>query len=229
MAFVMPFAGYYIYKTIAGRTDILSKRSLVGVFMGSYAGINLAALFTAVEFGIQPLLFKTAEGHPLYGFFPLSVSVPVMMFEHLIFAGPIEAVVTVSAIVYLAKLSPQLLKGIQYEASGQKVSFFKRYKAFLIGLLVLIVLTPLGLFATGTAWGEWGTDEIKEMWGYVPQGLNKFSDFWKALMPDYSIPGMEGSFLQSSVGYIASAVIGILVITILLILSARFIAKKKEN
>ncbi|MCX8130544.1 MAG: cobalt transporter CbiM [Clostridia bacterium] len=226
IAFIMPFAGYYIYKAIAGKADILSKRSIVGIFIGSYAGINLAALFTAVEFGIQPILYKTAEGQPLYGFFPLAVSVPVMMFEHLVFAGPVEAAVTVSAVTYLAKFSPQLFAKNDNEVIDQSIGVFRRYKAFILALLVMVILTPVGLFATGTAWGEWGKDEIRKLLGFIPEGMDRLAEKWDALIPDYTIPGLDSSFFSSSIGYIVSAAIGIVMISVLLILSGRFIVKK---
>ena len=60
MAFAMPFIGYLVYRAVAGQSAFLSRRRLAAVFAGSYIGMNTAALLTAVEFGIQPLLFKTA-------------------------------------------------------------------------------------------------------------------------------------------------------------------------
>ena len=53
---------------------------------------------------------------------------------------------------------------------------------FWIGLGVLAVLSPLGLllpehFKAGSAWGEWGIDEIQRLAGYVPVGLEKLSSF----------------------------------------------------
>ncbi len=77
----------------------------------------------------------------------------------------------------------------------------------LIGALV--VATPLGLLAAGTAWGEWGTDEISGVvsggnaLGFTPQGMETGFNF-NALLPDYSVTG-----LPEVVGYILSAVIGV--------------------
>lgn len=138
MAFIMPFTGYFIFKVISGKSEMLSRRSMVGIFAGSYFGINLAALFAAVEFGIQPLLFKASDGTPLYGYYPLSVSVPSMGLEHAIFAGPIEAMITVSAIAYLAKFAPQMLNKASEQLNQNKKSFFSRYKAFIICLGAMV-------------------------------------------------------------------------------------------
>ena len=229
MAFIMPFAGYYLYKLIAGKSNIQSKRSMFGIFAGSYAGINLAALCTAIEFGIQPILFKAADGNPLYGYYPLSVSIPTIMFEHTILAGPIEGILTTAAIAYLIKFAPHLLNRSPDTGNQVKQSFFVRYKVFIIGLITMIVLTPAGLLAVGTAWGEWSVGELKEKIGYIPQGFAKFSDIWKSLIPDYSIPGLDGSFLASSLVYIAAAAIGVILIAVVIFFTARLVIKSQKG
>jgi cobalt/nickel transport system permease protein len=109
MAFAMPFVGYYTYKLIRGNAQPLSKKAIFAAAVAGYVGLNMAALLTAVEFGIQPLLFKAADGTPLYCPHPLWVSVPVMMFEHLLIAGPIEGAVTGLAYLYVGKTNPELL------------------------------------------------------------------------------------------------------------------------
>jgi cobalt/nickel transport system permease protein len=228
MAFIMPFAGYYVYKAISGKCEMMSKRNIAGIFAGSYIGINLAALLAAVEFGIQPILFKTAGGIPEYGFYPLAVSVPAMMAEHLLVAGPIEAVITVSALAYLVRFSPYLLNGgMNYNSDIiKKKTFLSRYKAVIIGFAVIIAATPAGLLATGTAWGEWGGNEIRSMLGYIPAGFEKLSGLWKSLIPDYSIKGLGGSFFGSSLGYVISAVVGVVLIIALILLSGKLMVKK---
>ena len=102
-----------------------------------------------------------------------------------------------------------------------------------LGLGVLIVLSPLGLFLpdhfkAGDAWGEWGTDGIKELVGYVPRGLERLSSFWSAPMPDYMFKGWEDKGLgQLSLAYIVSAVVGIgIVIAVIYFLSKVLISKK---
>ncbi|MFQ6101892.1 MAG: PDGLE domain-containing protein [Anaerolineae bacterium] len=78
-----------------------------------------------------------------------------------------------------------------------------------IGLGILALLSPLGLLASGTAWGEWGSDEFSDMLGYVPQGLAKFAEIWNAPLPDYTVPG-----LGDVPGYILSAVVGIALVAL---------------
>ena len=69
----------------------------------------------------------------------------------------------------------------------------KMYRNFAIGLVLLIILAPLGLLAVGETFGEWGSEELKEKLGFVPPGLEKLSGIWSAPMPDYAFPGGEGS------------------------------------
>jgi cobalt/nickel transport system permease protein/cobalt/nickel transport protein len=91
-----------------------------------------------------------------------------------------------------------------------------------IGLLLLIIFVPLGLLAVGETFGEWGPGEVKEKLGYVPPGLEELSRIWKAPMPDYSLPGGGESMTMSSVAYILSAVVGVVICGVILY----FIGKK---
>lgn len=204
MAFVLPFLGYFIYKFIKDR--VKSKNGeYVGIILGSYVGINVAALCAAVEFGIQPLLFRNAAGQALYSPYPLSVSIPAMVIPHMLVAGVVEVMFTVAIFAFIKKVSP----GTIYEGSKKKI---KAVYGLIAGL---ICLTPLGLIATGTAWGEWGVDEIKDVISggksldYVPQGMkNGFS--FESIMPDYAIKG-----LPDIAAYILSAIAGVAVMLIL--------------
>jgi len=231
MAVIMPFVGYGIYKLILGKSKLGSGKSLAATFVGSYFGLNIAALAAAVEFGIQPLLFKAADGTPLYCPYPLSVSVPSMAFAHGVIAGPIEGIIAAAAIAYIVKFAPQFFE--QNHTLGveePKMSFFKKQKAILIPFVALVLLTPLGLIATGTAFGEYGTDEIKEQLGYIPKGFAAMADKWHALFPDYSVPALgEGQF-GATAGYILCAVVGIALILALILITSKLIMKKqKEN
>lgn len=229
MGVVMPFAGYYLYKLVAGKSELGSSRNLTGAFIGGYIGINLAALCAAVEFGIQPLLFKSASGVPLYCPYPLSVSIPSMMFAHSLVAGPIEGIVTVAAVAYLAKFAPYLFAQTTPAPTDGSGSWFKRYRAALIPLAVLVLLTPLGLIATGTAWGEWGGNEIKNVLGYLPKGFAGMADKWHSLLPDYSVPLLGSGQSGSIIGYILSALVGIGLISALTVVSSKLIAKSRKG
>ncbi len=110
MAFVLPFVGYYMYKAISHNAPIDSKRRVIAAGIAGYIGINVAAFLAGVEFGLQPLLCHAANGQSLYCPYGLKVAVPVMLGEHLLVFGWIEAIVTALVIKYLQKHSPELIK-----------------------------------------------------------------------------------------------------------------------
>ena len=105
---------------------------------------------------------------------------------------------------------------------------------FLIGLAVLVVLSPLGLllpahFKAGGAWGEWGADEMQKLVGYVPKGLAKLSSLWSAPMPDYAFKGWEEKGLSRlSFAYIISAIVGIGIIVLVMIGIGKLLSKKDD-
>jgi hypothetical protein len=105
---------------------------------------------------------------------------------------------------------------------------------FWIGMAVLILLSPLGLilpehFKAGSAWGEWGADEIQKLIGYVPQGLAKLAGLWNAPMPDYAFKGWEEKGLSYlSFAYIVSAVLGIVIIVAVIYLIGKLLTSEGD-
>lgn len=109
MAFILPFAGYYIYRLISYKAPLNSKRKVIAAGVAGYLALTLAALFTGIEFGLQPLLHHTSSGQALYCPYGLNIAVPVMLGEHLLIFGWVEAIVTALVIKYLQKHSSDLL------------------------------------------------------------------------------------------------------------------------
>jgi cobalt/nickel transport system permease protein len=226
MAVVMPLVGYALYRAIAGRVALTSPRRALAAGVGAYVGINAAALFAAIEFGLQPdLFYKTTAngGHvPLYAPFHLSQTIPTMLGAHLLVAGVVEFVLTVGVIAYLQRANLPILRinhpGVPDAAdqrigdNGRDVARSPRLRGILIGLGALVALVPLGLLASGGAFGEDSPSNLdlrKYGLDAVPTGLQKYSDFWSsALLPGYDVK--HGS--QPNLGYYASAIIGTVVI-----------------
>jgi cobalt/nickel transport system permease protein len=222
MAIVGSLAAYAVYRLVAGRSAIGSVRRVAGCALGGYVGINLSALCAAVEFGIQPGLFHDAAGAPLYAPYPLSIAIPSMLAAHLSLAGIAEAVIGGALVAYLQRADPGLLEltapragnGELLEAAG-----WEKLRPLWLGLALMMVLTPLGLLATASAWGEWGTQDLKNAAAReqiaaasgnvappaaVPAGLEKLSTVWTAPMPEYA-----PRFLKSErLGYVCSAMFG---------------------
>jgi hypothetical protein len=105
---------------------------------------------------------------------------------------------------------------------------------FWIGLGILIVLSPLGLiipnhFKAGSAWGEWGAEEMQKLGGYIPKGLEKLSRLWNAPLPDYTFKGWEEKGLTHlSLAYIFSALLGIVIIAIVIFVIGKLLVKKHD-
>jgi len=111
----------------------------------------------------------------------------------------------------------------------------KTITKFWIGIVALIILSPLGLilpdhFKAGAAWGEWGADEVQKLVGYVPKGLEKLGSLWNAPIPDYAFKGWEGKPLASlSIAYIASAAVGIFACVTAVFLLGKFLNWKRRE
>lgn len=103
-----------------------------------------------------------------------------------------------------------------------------------IGILGLIVLSPLGLIIpdhlkAGSAWGEWGVEEMQKLVGYIPKGLEKLSSLWNAPLPDYAFKGWEEKGLTHlSFAYIISAIVGIVVTIIVIFLIGKILVRKND-
>jgi len=102
----------------------------------------------------------------------------------------------------------------------------KNVKIFVIALAALVVLCPLGLLAVGTAYGEWGPDDIKDMVGYVPAGLQHMSGIWSAPLDGYDLPGDHTTVPEQAPGYYVSAIVGVLLCAGVLYGVGKVIAKQ---
>ena len=217
MAFVMPMVGYGVYRLLSRRTSLTSRRRAVAAGVGGYVGLNVAALCAAVEFGLQPRFFHTADGTPLYAPFHLSQTIPAMLGAHLLVAGVIEAVLTTGVVAYLQRANLPVLR-INHadppETDADLVAPRKLgWRWGLVGLATMVALTPLGLIAPGGAFGEDAPADLdlhKYHLDAVPRGLRHYAGFWhNALFDGYDFRN-DG---HPSVGYLLSALIGIAVIT----------------
>ncbi|WP_297425848.1 cobalt transporter CbiM [Clostridium sp.] len=198
MAFIMPFTAFYLFKLVT-KLFRNSKGEYIGAFLAGYISVNMAALFAAIEFGIQPILFKDVSGLPLYSPYGLAISIPAMMIPHLLVVGLLEGIITVGAYSYIKQASSEII----YRGKINKIKSLY----FVMGILILA--TPLGLLAKGTAWGEWGAEEFKSLIGFIPKGMEDGVKF-NSPMPGYSF-----EFLQGYLGYILSALAGVIIIFII--------------
>jgi cobalt/nickel transport system permease protein len=225
MAVAGSLVAYAAYRAISGRAPLESPRRVVAAAFAGYLSINVAALFAAMELGIQPLLYHDALGAPLYAPYPLHIAIPAMMIGHLSVAGIAEMVVSAGVVRYLQKTEPFLLRAtapgaVAYEPNqAGHVSGWRATKRLWLAVAVLLILTPLGILAVGSAWGEWSPDDFSNENSRVqiatasrnqappaqaPIGLQRLATFWTAPIPRYA-----PAFLKSpAFGYALSAIAG---------------------
>ncbi len=242
MAIVGSFVTYAVYRAASGRAALDSPRRVFAAGLAGYVAINVAALCAAIEFGIQPELFKDASGAPLYCPYPLQIAIPAMMIGHLTIAGFAEAIVAGGIVAYLQRADISLLKltapGARETddaiAEISRRGGWRAARALWIGLALLMIATPLGLLAAGTAWGEWAPEDFRDAAArqeiatasgaaapaHPPAGLEKLAAFWTAPVPDYAPPFLK----NEKFGYVLSALFGsglILIFFLLLSWTAR--------
>ena len=111
MAVVMPFSSYWVFKLIKGNA-VTGARLYWAAFLSGYVGLSLAGIFTGIEFGIQPLLASGPDGRPLYAPYPLSIALPVMALQHLLFFSIIEGTITVLLFKYFIKNEPDVIHAL---------------------------------------------------------------------------------------------------------------------
>ena len=219
MAVVGSLAAYAVYRILAGRTPVASSRRVFAAGAAGYVAINLSALIAAIEFGVQPSLYHDASGAALYAPYPLRIAIPAMMIGHLTVAGLAEMVICSGVVAYLQRAEPSLLQLTTPGAPGVTTGKSRAMKPLWVALAVLMILTPLGILAAGSAWGEWSPGDFANGSArqqiaaasqnqvppaVAPRGLQRLSSFWTAPMPRYAPPLLR----SPSFGYLLSAMSG---------------------
>ena len=221
MAVVMPIVGYAVYRLIARRASLTSPRRPFAAGLGGFVGLNVAALCTAIEFGLQPTLFKAADGSPLYAPFHLSQTIPTMALAHLTIAGGVEFVLTAGVIAYLQRANLPIMRINHAAVAETDAELIPTrnigWRWALVGLGAMVVLTPLGLVAPGTAFGEDAPNDLNlQKYGLstVPTGLRHYAGFWhNALFDGYTFTDDK----HPVAGYLVSAGLGTVIIGVTIV------------
>lgn len=208
MAIVGSLVAFAVYRVLSYGASGTSARRVIAAGLAGYTAINASALCAAVEFGIQPILFHDAAGAPLYCPYPLSISIPAMMLGHLTFAGLAEFIVTAGVFAYLQRTESDLI--------------VVPTRTPWIALGALVLLTPLGILAVGSAWGEWAPTELP---GQAPAGLQRLFTLWNAPLARYTPSFIPNAFA----GYLVSAVLGVGVIFLVSRVALAVFSQKKKR
>lgn len=226
MAVIIPYVAAAFYRVFSKGTPLNSRRRLIGAALGGWAGMTVAAFFAGVEFGLQPLLFKAADGSPLYAPYPLAIAIPAMVIPHALTAAVVEGLLTALVLAYLQRSNEALLGAGDTEFDAVRVGTFQRLRWLWIGLLVLIVASPIGLLAPGTAWGEWNTRQLSERGlAAIPAGLQQLSGLWGAPMAGYRVTALG----NTNLGYLLSAVFGTVVVATVVWLFTLLVARASRS
>ncbi len=244
MAIVGSLLAYLVYRVAGGHAPLRSSRRVWAAALAGYIGINAAALCAAVEFGIQPLFFKDASGAPLYAPYPLTIAIPAIMIGHLTFAGLAELFVSGGVLAYLQRTNASLLKltapgAIEFESGDWPSLGWRAARPLWTALTLLLLLAPLGILATGSAWGEWAARDFSNPVArqeiaqasravappaHAPAGLERLSSLWTAPFPRYAPAWVH----SAAFGYLVSAVFGAGLILLLILIVAWLAARKRD-
>ncbi|MCU1262151.1 MAG: nickel transporter, partial [Bryobacterales bacterium] len=227
MAIVGSLVAYTCYRAVGLRAGLGNIRRVVAAAFAGYAAINVSALCAAIEFGLQPLLFHDASGAPLYCPYPLRISIPAMMIGHLTFAGLAELIISGGVVAYLQRADPALLRQTAPDAPDHDqtaaplvTGTLPAMRKLWIGLALLMILTPLGILAGGSAWGEWSARDFSDPGkrqqiasasgnqlppAGAPNGLQRLSTTWTAPLSGYAPVFIR----TASFGYFVSAMVGV--------------------
>ena len=226
MAVVVPYVAYAVYRAFARNTPVNSSRRVVGAALGGWLGVTAGAFLAGIEFGLQPLLFHTASGAPLYAPYPLAVAVPAMVLPHMAVASVVEGLLSALVVGYLQRSNPSVIEAAEKPGGMASAAQPGKLRWGWVALIVLVVASPLGLLAPGTAWGEWSTHELAKMGlGSVPSGLQSLSGLWGAPLAGYHLHVLG----NASLGYFISALVGILVTALVVWLFAALLTARSQS
>jgi cobalt/nickel transport protein len=114
--------------------------------------------------------------------------------------------------------------------TGKEAKMNKLQRRILVVLIFLCLITPVGIllpayFNAGNAWGEWSAQTVKELIGYVPKGLERYSHVWKAPLPDYNVNSKDKSIIHRSGYYIVSGIIGAVIAFVIMVVISKLLAR----
>ncbi|MFH2144182.1 MAG: PDGLE domain-containing protein [Bacteroidota bacterium] len=109
----------------------------------------------------------------------------------------------------------------------------KLQKKILFILMGLCIITPIGIFLpiffdAGDAWGEWSAETINDLIGYMPSGLEKYSEVWSAPISDYTMNSVDNSVVHQSGYYIVSGIIGATLTYVVMLFISRLIIRNEK-
>lgn len=182
MAVIAPLTGYCVYS-IVGRLAVGRRTFVVAVATGAWCSVVLASVLAAVEL---------AASHVA----PLRLVLPAMVAVHSII-GVGEALITGMIADFLWRVRPELICGLT-DARNKGDAQRRILRLALVGvLLAAFFLSPLAVAAPD------GLEYVAASLGF-DQPPPKAGEL--ALWPGHQVPGMEGTWLGTSISGVFGAV-----------------------
>lgn len=243
MAVIGSLVAYLCYRALAARTPVDSRRRVIAAGVAGYLAANASALAAAFELGIQPSLFHDAAGAPLYAPYPLKIAIPAMMLGHLTFAGIAEALISAGLVAYLQAADPSLLLATSGSRAAPAALGLRSpisFRRLWATIALLLILTPLGILATGKAWGEWAPSDFLHSRPRAqiaaasqntsppvapPSGMLRLATLWTSPFPAYAPAFVKSRLL----GYLLSAMFGVGVCLLIALLAQAALRARSEQ
>ena len=126
------------------------------------------------------------------------------------------------------------------ETVADSAGIWRTVRPLWIGLALLLVLTPLGILAAGTAWGEWSardfsSPQTRQMIAAAskntappvdpPSGLERLSTVWTAPFPQYAPAFVR----RPALGYVLSAMFGSGAVILVSLLAGSLATRLRDN
>jgi cobalt/nickel transport system permease protein len=220
MAFVPSYAGYYLYRMIAGG-QFSNLRTYIGVMLACLVGIELGAVLVPVQAALSGVLMV-----------PFSTFLITMMGVHLL-VGIVEGIITVAVLVYIQQVRPDIVAD---NLSG-KIRLSKRAVLTTFAVFTVVIGAGVSLLACGMPDGlEWSYAERPDQPDFKPIISNDDSRITAvdelqskySLMPDYSVR-TGGKEQDVSAGWTSFAgVFGSITTMAVIWLAAWFLRKKTK-
>lgn len=172
-------------------------------------GVRLTVAGVAAWLSVMAAALATSLQLWLSGTSRLDIVIPAMLSVHAII-GIGEALITVAALAFILRTRPDLLAPEQYPAGHGRVW---------VGAGLLISLAVVLLSPYASAYPD-GLERVAEDLGFLDRGQSAPYE----ILPDYTIPGLDGGLST-----ILSGLIGVLVVAGLAVLIVRLIRRPRPN
>lgn len=207
MGIVTVLAGYYLGMPLLRVFGGKSWGLMVSGFITAWVSVMLAATLTSVQLVLSGL--------------SAGVVFPAMLFVHS-FIGVGEGLITVAALAFVISTRPDLVAALadhlSPQATGRTIGRSSPAPVIGVGLVLALAAALLSPLASSS---PDGLERVAEDQGFLGRALNPLFH----VLPDYTIPGLNGDLSTILAGVIGLLIVFALVYGISLLIRGRNEAK----